>query len=73
MSGVPGEAVGPLSGLVVVLLLIVLIVRDWLVTRRFHPAAIIGSAIVVVRIVLTPVIWSTPAWMDFARWLSGAG
>lgn len=72
MSGVPGEAVGPLSGLVVVLLLVVLIVRDWLVTRRFHPAAMIGSAIVVARIALTPVIWSTPAWMDFARWLSGA-
>lgn len=73
MSGLPGEAVGPLSGLVVLTLLGVLIFRDWLVLRRFHPAVMIGSAIVLARLVLTPVIWSTPSWLTFARWLSGTG
>jgi hypothetical protein len=72
MTGLPGEAVGPLSGLVVLVLLAVLVLRDWLVTRRFHPAVVIGSAIVFARIALTPVVWTTPAWISFARWLSGA-
>ncbi len=71
MSGLPGDAVGPLSGLVVMMLLAVLLLRDRLVTRRFHPAAVVGAAIVLARIMLTPMVWSTQGWLSFARWLSG--
>ncbi|MFN3819819.1 hypothetical protein [Blastomonas sp.] len=73
MTGLPGEAVGPLSGLVVLALLAALLFRDWLATRRFHPAVLIGSAIVFARIALTPVVWSTGPWLSFARWVSGGG
>lgn len=72
MTGLPGEAVGPLSGLVVLVLLAVLVLRDWLVTRRVHPAVAIGSAIIFARIALTPVIWSTGWWLAFARWVSAS-
>lgn len=70
MTGLPGEAVGPLSGLVVLLLLGVLLLRDRLVTRRFHPAVVIGTVIIAARLVLTPLVWSTEPWLSFARWLS---
>lgn len=72
MLHLPGEAVGPLSGLAVLVLLTILLVRDRLVTRRFHPATVIGSAIVFARIVITPMVWSTGPWLSFARWISGA-
>ena len=73
MLGLPGQAVGPLSGLVVLLLLGVLLLRDRLVARRFHTAVVIGSAIVLARLVLTPMVWSTGPWLSFAQWLSGQG
>jgi hypothetical protein len=73
MTGVPGEAVGPLSGLVVLTLLGVALFRDRLVSRRFHAAVLIGSLIVAARIVLTPLVWSTQPWLAFARWVSGGG
>jgi hypothetical protein len=53
-----------------ILLLLPLFVWDWKSRGRIHPATLWGSLLVVTVMLVRPMIWGTPAWMDFARWAS---
>ncbi len=53
-----------------ILFLLPLFVWDWRTRGRIHPATLWGSLIVVTVMLVRPMIWTTPAWMEFARWAS---
>jgi hypothetical protein len=63
--GMPGSLVG----LTIIVFLIPLIIWDLRHGGKVRPATAWGSGVVAARILLTPVIWGTAAWMSFAGWL----
>lgn len=63
---------GPLPGFVFMYLFIAAIaVRDLVTLRRLHPATLWGGLLLVVSLPLRLAISTTPAWLAFARWLTG--
>lgn len=54
---------------VMVALLALLMAWDVRTRGRVMGATAIGSAAVVTRLIGTPIVWTTPAWMSLAGWL----
>jgi hypothetical protein len=52
------------------LFLLPLIVWDWRMRGRVHPATLWGSLLVAGVTILTLAIWMTPAWLAFAGWIT---
>ena len=53
------------------LFIVALLVYDLTTRRRIHPATIWGGLLVVASQPLRLMIAGTPAWLQFARWVSG--
>jgi hypothetical protein len=66
MLGAPG----PVPLLVPLLFLLPLILWDWRSRGRVHPATMWGSLLVAGVTLLTLAIWTTPAWLAFAGWIT---
>jgi hypothetical protein len=66
MLGAPG----PVPLLAPLLFLLPLIVWDWRMRGRVHPATLWGSLLVAGVTILTLAIWMTPAWLAFAGWIT---
>jgi hypothetical protein len=62
----------PLPGFLGMYLFIVAIaVRDLVTLRRIHPATLCGGLLLLVSLPVRIAVSTTPAWMAFARWLTG--
>lgn len=65
MSGLPGFGVA----LIIILFVLVLAAWDRASAGRVLPVTLWAGGLVVLRQIVTPIIWTTPAWMSFAGWL----
>lgn len=63
-------AQAPVPLLAPLVFLLPLIAWDLASLRRLHPATIVGTLVVALVTVLSPMIWSTPAWLAVAGWLA---
>jgi hypothetical protein len=62
---------GPLAFFAAIDLLIIgCVAFDWVKNRRVHPAYIVGLVVVVVGQGGRLALSQTPAWLEFARWLT---
>jgi uncharacterized membrane protein YozB (DUF420 family) len=67
----PPEIWGPVATMLLPdLFLLALMAWDVRSTRRPHAVTLAGSAGVLTMQVITPVVWTTPAWLHFAAWAS---
>lgn len=65
MAGLP--AVGVAS--IIVAFVLALAAWDWRTMGRVLPVTLVAGGLVILRQLLVPLVWTTPAWMSFAGWL----
>jgi hypothetical protein len=65
MAGLPGIGVA----IIIIGFVLVLAAWDRRMAGRVLPVTIWAGGVVIARQIITPLIWTTPAWMSFAAWL----
>lgn len=67
----PPVSIAAVPALLLELIIVAGMIRDWRVERRVHPAWVIGAVVITSLEVVRAQISTSAAWLGFAAWLGG--
>jgi len=68
LSPVPPVSIAAVPALLLELIIVAGMIRDWRVLGRVHPAWIIGAVVITLFELIRAPISASPAWLGFADW-----
>jgi hypothetical protein len=68
LGPIPSVSIAAVPALLLELIILAGMIRDWRVLGRVHPAWIVGAVVITSFELVRPTISASPAWLGFADW-----